>query len=74
MWLGCLIHAVDWFSPCLLQAGQCRVMSYCPSLATLVASQPSSSPLFPGFGVKKVGRLVIEWLLRKSRWVKLAII
>lgn len=34
--------------------GNCRVMAYCPSLATLVASQPSSSPLFPGFGVKKI--------------------
>ncbi|XP_053385087.1 E3 ubiquitin-protein ligase RFWD3-like isoform X2 [Mercenaria mercenaria] len=35
-------------------AGNCRVMAHCPSLATIVASQPSSSPLFPGFGVKKI--------------------
>ncbi|XP_052215341.1 E3 ubiquitin-protein ligase RFWD3-like isoform X2 [Dreissena polymorpha] len=38
-------------------AGQCRVMAYCPSMATLVVSQPSSSPLFPGFGVKKISTL-----------------
>ena len=37
------------------QAGNCRVMAYSPPLATIVVSQPSSSPLFPGFGVKKVG-------------------
>lgn len=36
------------------EAGNCRVMSYSPSLATLVVSQPSSSPLFPGFGFKKI--------------------
>nr|XP_022328397.1 E3 ubiquitin-protein ligase RFWD3-like isoform X1 [Crassostrea virginica] len=36
------------------EAGNCRVMSYTPSLATLVVSQPSSSPLFPGFGFKKI--------------------
>ena len=36
------------------QAGNCRVMAHCPPLATIVVSQPSSSPLFPGFGVKKV--------------------
>ena len=29
-------------------------MAYSPPLATIVVSQPSSSPLFPGFGVKKV--------------------
>ena len=29
-------------------------MAYSDRLATLVISQPSASPLFPGFGVKKV--------------------
>ncbi|KAJ8298684.1 hypothetical protein KUTeg_022744 [Tegillarca granosa] len=39
------------------EAGNCRVMSYSGSLATLVVSQPSSSPLFPGFGVKKISAM-----------------
>ncbi|XP_062576886.1 E3 ubiquitin-protein ligase RFWD3-like, partial [Saccostrea cucullata] len=39
------------------EAGNCRVMSYTPSLATLVVSQPSSSPLFPGFGFKKISTM-----------------
>lgn len=38
-------------------AGNCRVIAYSPSLATLVASQPSSIPLFPGFGVRKISAL-----------------
>ncbi|XP_052797450.1 E3 ubiquitin-protein ligase RFWD3-like isoform X2 [Mya arenaria] len=38
-------------------AGQCRVMAYSPSMATLVVSSPSSSPLFPGYGVKKISSL-----------------
>lgn len=37
--------------------GNCRVMAYSPSLATLVVSQPSASPLFPGFGIKKISTL-----------------
>lgn len=38
-------------------AGNCRVMAYSPSLATLVVSQPSASTLFPGFGIKKISSL-----------------
>jgi len=30
------------------------VMANSTALGTLVISQPSSSPLFPGFGIKKV--------------------
>ncbi|KAL4225243.1 RING finger and WD repeat domain-containing protein 3 [Mactra antiquata] len=41
----------------IYDGGNCRVMAYCPSLATLVVSQPSSSSLFPGFGVKKISTL-----------------
>ncbi|XP_071122064.1 E3 ubiquitin-protein ligase rfwd3.S-like isoform X1 [Mytilus edulis] len=37
--------------------GNCRVMAYSPSLATLVVSQPSASSLFPGFGIKKISTL-----------------
>lgn len=36
------------------EAGGCRVMAYSSIMTTLCVSQPSSSPLFPGFGVKKV--------------------
>lgn len=36
------------------EAGGCRVMAYCSTLNTLCVSQPSSSPLFPGFGIKKI--------------------
>ena len=36
------------------QPGGCRVMAFCNHLATLVISQPTASPLFPGFGIKKV--------------------
>ncbi|OWF50554.1 E3 ubiquitin-protein ligase RFWD3-like isoform X1 [Mizuhopecten yessoensis] len=39
------------------EAGNCRVMDYSSSLATLVVSQPSASPLFPGFGIKKVSMM-----------------
>ncbi|KAK2146140.1 hypothetical protein LSH36_629g01054 [Paralvinella palmiformis] len=39
------------------EAGDCRVLSYCPSMATLCVSQSSSNALFPGFGVKKVSVL-----------------
>lgn len=35
-------------------AGGCRVLAYNANVSTLVVSQPSSSPLFPGFGVKKI--------------------
>ncbi|XP_064611017.1 E3 ubiquitin-protein ligase rfwd3.L-like isoform X2 [Liolophura sinensis] len=38
----------------ILETGGCRVLSYSASHATLVISQPSNSPLFPGFGVKKL--------------------
>lgn len=36
------------------QCGGSRVMAYHDPLATLCLSQPSSSQLFPGYGVKKV--------------------
>ncbi|KAK3102173.1 hypothetical protein FSP39_009342 [Pinctada imbricata] len=39
------------------EAGNCRVMAYSPSLATLVVSQPSTSPLFPGFGIRKISAM-----------------
>ena len=39
------------------ETGDCRVMSYCPAMATLCVSQSSSNALFPGFGVKKVSVL-----------------
>ena len=48
------IHVVTECFHSFHQAGNCRVMAHCPPLATIVVSQPSSSPLFPGFGVKKV--------------------
>ncbi|KAL3841397.1 hypothetical protein ACJMK2_019549 [Sinanodonta woodiana] len=41
----------------ICEGGNCRVMAYCQSQATLVVSQPSASPLFPGFGVKKINTL-----------------
>lgn len=39
------------------EAGQCRLVDFCASLAALVISQPSSSPLFPGFGIKKLSAM-----------------
>ncbi|XP_041367491.1 E3 ubiquitin-protein ligase RFWD3-like [Gigantopelta aegis] len=39
------------------EAGQCRVIAYSRALAAVVISQPSSSPLFPGFGVKKISAM-----------------
>nr|KAG5694614.1 hypothetical protein BaRGS_014709 [Batillaria attramentaria] len=39
------------------EAGRCRVVDFCASLAALVVSQPSSSPLFPGFGIKKISAM-----------------
>ncbi|KAL5007256.1 hypothetical protein ScPMuIL_016062 [Solemya velum] len=39
------------------EGGNCRVMAYSAALATLVVSQPSTSTLFPGFGVKKLSTL-----------------
>ncbi|XP_013408860.1 E3 ubiquitin-protein ligase RFWD3 [Lingula anatina] len=36
------------------EAGGCRVMAHCDSQGILVVSQPTASPLFPGFGIKKI--------------------
>ncbi|GAB1605169.1 hypothetical protein Ahia01_000798700 [Argonauta hians] len=36
------------------EGGNCRVMTYSSFLGIFVVSQPSSSPLFQGFGVRKV--------------------
>ncbi|XP_036366019.1 E3 ubiquitin-protein ligase RFWD3 isoform X3 [Octopus sinensis] len=36
------------------EGGNCRVMAYSPFLGILVVSQPSSIPLFQGFGVRKI--------------------
>uniref|UniRef100_A0A0L8GHJ4 RING-type E3 ubiquitin transferase n=2 Tax=Octopus bimaculoides TaxID=37653 RepID=A0A0L8GHJ4_OCTBM len=36
------------------EGGNCRVMAYSPFLGVLVVSQPSSIPLFQGFGVRKI--------------------
>ncbi|XP_067655672.1 E3 ubiquitin-protein ligase rfwd3.S-like [Haliotis asinina] len=39
------------------EAGQCRVLAYSSSLGALIVSQPSSSSLFPGFGIKKLSAM-----------------
>ena len=46
----------------LPQKGGCRVMSYCHQLAALCVSQPSASPLFAGYGFKKVSDRQLHWL------------
>jgi hypothetical protein len=40
--------------------GGCRVITYSHKLAALLVSQPSNNPIFPGYGVKKVGLLFIK--------------
>ncbi|CAL8074268.1 unnamed protein product [Calicophoron daubneyi] len=37
--------------------GNCRVMAACDYLNTLVISQPSTSPIFRGFGIRKVSTI-----------------
>lgn len=39
------------------ETGSCRVMAYASAMTTLCVSQPSSIPLFPGFGIKKINCL-----------------
>ena len=51
----------------LNEQGKCRVMSYYESQCDLYVSQPSSNPLFPGFGIRKFS--VIDY--KPSQFVNL---